>query len=74
MKHKFLNKLIVASVVTSTIITLAPVGASAAWIKNNYGNWSYTEGDSYAKGWRQISDVWYFFDDFGQMRTGWIYK
>ena len=72
MKHKFLKKLIVASVVTSTIIALNPVGASAAWVKNAYGNWSYTEGDNYATGWRQISGIWYFFDDIGQMKTGWI--
>lgn len=73
MKHKFLMKLIVASVVTSTLlITLAPIGTSAAWIKNYYGNWSYTEGDGYATGWRQISGIWYFFDDIGEMRTGWI--
>lgn len=72
MKHKFLRKLIVVTMVTTTIITLSPVGVSAAWIKNYSGNWNYTEGDSYAKGWRQINDVWYFFDDFGQMRTGWI--
>jgi uncharacterized repeat protein (TIGR02543 family) len=72
MKHKFLNKLIVASVAISTLITLVPVRASAAWFKNYYGSWSYTEGDSYATGWRQISGTWYFFDDIGQMRTGWI--
>ena len=74
MKHKFLKKLIVAAVVTSTIITLAPVGASAAWVKDYHGNWSYAEGYSYATGWRQISGTWYFFDDLGQMRTGWIYS
>jgi len=72
MKHKFLNKLIATSVVTSTIIALTPVGASAEWIKNYYGNWSYTEGYSVATGWRQISGKWYFFDYLGQMRTGWI--
>ena len=72
MKHKVLKKIIVASVVASTIIALNPVGASAAWVKNTYGNWSYTEGDSYATGWRQISGIWYFFDDIGQMKTGWI--
>jgi len=74
MKHKVLKNLIVASVVTSTMIALTPVRASAAWVKNYYGNWSYTEGYSYATGWRQISGTWYFFDDFGQMRTGWIYS
>ena len=74
MKHKVLKNLIVASVVTSIMIALTPVGASAAWVKNYYGNWSYTEGYSYATGWREISGTWYFFDDFGQMRTGWIYS
>lgn len=72
MKYKFLRKLIVASVTASTLVTLAPVGASAAWIQNYYGGWSYTEGYSYATGWRQIEGTWYFFDDYGQMRTGWI--
>ncbi len=72
MKHKILKKLIAASVTISTLITLAPIGVSAAWVKNYYGNWSYTEGYSYATGWRQISGAWYFFDDIGQMRTGWI--
>lgn len=74
MKHKVLKNLIIASVVTSTMIGLTPVRASAAWIENYYGNWSYTEGYNYATGWRQISGTWYFFDDFGQMRTGWIYS
>ncbi len=72
MKHKFLKKLIVTSIAVASLFALAPVGASAAWFKNYYGNWSYTEGDSYATGWRQISGEWYYFDDIGQMRTGWI--
>ena len=74
MKHKALKNLIVASIVTSTIMALTPVRASAAWVKNYSGNWSYTEGYSYATGWRQISGTWYFFDSNGQMRTGWIYS
>jgi len=72
MKHKFLNKLIAASVITSTIIALAPVKANAEWIKNYDGNWSYIEGYNFATGWKQISSKWYFFDSLGQMRTGWI--
>ena len=75
MKHKSLSRLIIASVVSSTLITtLAPVGASAAWVKNAYGSWSYTEGNSYATGWRKMKDTWYFFDSTGQMKTGWIYN
>lgn len=72
MKHKFLNKLIVSSITISTLLTLVPVKASAEWVKNYYGNWSYTEGYGYATGWRQIGGTWYFFDEIGQMRTGWI--
>ena len=75
MKHKFLKQLIVASVVTSTLVTLAPIGVSAEWVENNYGNWSYTEGNNYyATGWKQINGTWYLFDNLGQMRTGWIYS
>jgi len=73
MKHKFLKKLIVTSIAMASLITLFPVGASAAWVKNYSGSWSYAEGYSYSTGWRQISGTWYFFDDIGQMRTGWIY-
>lgn len=72
MKHKFLKKVIASSITISTLLTLVPMKASAAWIKNYYGNWSYTEGYSYATGWRQIGGAWYFFDNIGQMITGWI--
>jgi uncharacterized repeat protein (TIGR02543 family) len=72
MKRKILTRLIIASIVTSTVIALTPVGASAAWVKNYYSNWSYTEGNGYATGWRLINGIWYLFDDNGEMRTGWI--
>lgn len=74
MKLRFLKTLIVASVVTSTLVALCPIGASAAWVKNYFGTWSYTEGYHYATGWRQINGTWYFFDYIGKMRTGWIYS
>lgn len=61
-----------ACIAASALVTLLPVGASAAWIKSYYGNWSYTEGYGYATGWRQIDGLWYFFDSYGLMRTGWI--
>lgn len=72
MKHKFLKKLVSASIMIATLITSLPMGASAAWVKNYYGNWSYTEGYSYATGWRVIDGAWYYFDDYGQMITGWV--
>lgn len=72
MKHKFLKKLIVSSIAVSTLFMLLPIGVSAEWIKNEYGVWSYFEGSSYATGWRNIKNIWYYFDSMGQMRTGWI--
>lgn len=71
MKHKFLKKLALAIVMTATVIALAPISATAAWVEN-YGVWSYTEGYSYATGWRLINGTWYYFDSYGQMRTGWV--
>ncbi|RII36638.1 bacteriocin [Clostridium chromiireducens] len=73
MKHKFLKRLAISGVATLILISMAPVGVSAAWVKNEYGAWSYTEGYGYATGWKEISGTWYFFDSLGQMRTGWIY-
>lgn len=72
MKHKVLKKLIASTIVISALIALVPIGASAAWINNWDGSWSYSEGYYYAKGWRLINDTWYFFDSSGIMRTGWI--
>jgi uncharacterized repeat protein (TIGR02543 family) len=72
MKHKFLKRLVVASISISTLIFLAPVEAKAAWIKNYDGNWLYTEGYGFATGWKQINGTWYYFDSNGLMRTGWI--
>ncbi|WP_297424175.1 Ig-like domain-containing protein [Clostridium sp.] len=73
MKHKLIKKLVALSLAASTLIALIPIGVSAAWIQNYDGSWSYTEGYSYATGWRQINGIWYFFDSSGLMRTGWIY-
>jgi uncharacterized repeat protein (TIGR02543 family) len=72
MKQKYLKKLIASNVAVLTLLTLVPMKASAEWIKNYNGAWSYTEGDSYATGWRQINGTWYYFDVLGQMQTGWI--
>lgn len=49
------------------LITLAnPIGASAAWKQDNSG-WWYTEGSSWAVGWRQIDGKWYYFYSDGYM-------
>ncbi|CAI3679880.1 exported hypothetical protein [Clostridium neonatale] len=47
-----------------------PTVANAEWKQNNIG-WWYTEGNSWATGWRQINGKWYYFDTNGYMKTGW---
>lgn len=61
MKKKILCLLLTGLMVTSTAIP-----ASAAWIQDNNG-WWYTEGSSWATGWRQINGKWYYFDYNGYM-------
>lgn len=72
MKHKVLRKLVACSIAVSALFTLVSVGASAAWIKNEYGDWSYIDGYSYITGWKLVNGIWYFFDSDGIMKTGWI--
>ena len=57
---------IIASIVGTTTIS-----ANAAWKKDNIG-WWYTEGNSWAIGWRNIYGKWYYFDNNGYMKTGWL--
>ena len=47
------------------------VSVEAAWIKDNNGWWN-TEGSSWSVGWRNIDNLWYYFDQNGYMKTGWI--
>lgn len=72
MKHRFLRKLIIAGITISTLGVMAPTGASAAWIKNYDGSWTYSEEYGYATGWRLINGTWYYFGSAGLMQTGWI--
>lgn len=72
MKRRYLKKLIVSNIAVLTLFTSMPIRASAEWIKNYNGAWSYLESGSYAIGWREINGAWYYFDGFGQMQTGWI--
>jgi hypothetical protein len=66
MKRRELVKVITSILVVASVITLNPIGVSAEWKQNNRG-WWYTEGDSWATGWRKINDNWYYFDDNGYM-------
>ena len=70
MKNLKLKKLVAVALTVMTIVTVFPVGASAAWKQDSHGWWN-TEGNSYSKGWRAIGNNWYYFGSDGYMRTGW---
>lgn len=72
MKHKLLNKLIAACMISVTLCAAAPTGASAAWVDNYYGGWAYSTGYGLLAGWNKIDNVWYYFDSYGRMQTGWV--
>lgn len=59
------------SLVITSVFSLNPIGASAAW-KKDFNGWWNTEGNSWSVGWRQINSKWYYFGQDGYMRTGWI--
>lgn len=71
MKSFKLKKIIAAVLAVATIVTVSPVGASAAWKQDSHGWWN-TEGNSYSVGWRSINGSWYYFDSVGYMKTGWV--
>lgn len=51
---------------TVMIILVNPINANAEWKCNSVG-WWYTEGNSYATGWRYIGGEWYYFYGSGYM-------
>ena len=54
-----------------TILAAGATGANAEW-RASGSNWWYSEGSSYAVGWKQIDGQWYYFDSNGYMVTGWM--
>lgn len=67
MKNKFL-KGIIALTITGLSILLLPIVANAEWKQNSTGRW-YSEGNSYATGWRLIDGNWYYFYSNGYMAS-----
>lgn len=70
MMNKFL-KGIIAITITGLSILLLPIGANAEWKQNSTGRW-YSEGNSYATGWRLIDGNWYYFYSNGYMASNTI--
>lgn len=70
-----IKKLKLGSLVIATTFALTPISASATWQHDTKGSW-YTEGDSYATGWRYLEHYggwqWSLFDDNGYAKTGWF--
>lgn len=66
MKNFKLIKVIASSLIAISILILNPIGANAQWKSDNIG-WWYTEGNSWAEGWRKIDGKYYYFYSDGYM-------
>ena len=66
MKRLKLTKVIASSLIVASVLALNPIGASAEWKQNSTG-WWYTEGNTWATGWRLIDKNWYYFYSDGYM-------
>lgn len=63
---KSIKKLIALTLIGTSIVVASPIEANAAWKANDKG-WWYTEGNSWATGWRNIGGAWYYFYSNGYM-------
>ena len=66
MKKLKLTKVIASSLIVASVLALNPIGASAEWKQDTTG-WWYTEGSSWATGWKLIDGNWYYFNSDGYM-------
>jgi len=72
MRRKFISKIILGTMISTTLCTLVPVKASAEWVKDYQNNWYYTQDNQKMTGWKRIDGQLYYFDTNGKMQTGWI--
>ena len=66
MKKLKLTKVIASTLIAASVLALNPIGASAEWKQSSQG-WWYAESNSWATGWRNINDSWYYFYSDGYM-------
>lgn len=69
MKSAFLKKIIAATVVSTTLITLMPISASADWRQID-GYWYYFNNGYKKTGWIIDGGSMYYTDAKGEMQTG----
>ena len=63
--NKF-RKIVSSFIVLLSIMAINPVLANAEWRSDTTG-WWYTEGSSWATGWKYIDENWYYFHSDGYM-------
>lgn len=68
-----LKRIISMGLISAALLSVMPLGASAAWKQNADNSYSYTdENGSETMGWKYIGQNWYWFDNDGVMGTGWV--
>ena len=68
-KYYYLNS--DGSMAHDTIIDGYELGSDGAWKQNNNGSQGGNNSNVQA-GWQKINGLWFYFDNNGQKRTGWI--
>lgn len=66
MRKMKLTKVICSVLTIASLLSLNPIEASAEWKQDYAGKW-YTEGSSFAIGWKNIDGKWYYFNEEGYM-------
>ena len=66
-----IKKVLLSTLVTVSVLVIMPIGAHAE-LKRDSNGWWNKDGDSYSIDWKNIDGEWYYFDNNGYMKTGWI--
>lgn len=73
MNKKYKKKLL-SIALAGVLMISSSIPVSAAWKEEKNGWWNKnTSEKGYSTGWDRIGGRWYYFDDDGWMKTGWIH-